>query len=180
MCLEVISCISCCRSNLGEKASQVSDKLEPYRLHITRLSYGLFLVFGFLLALVGRNGFFGLMEFVPVIRQGCKIVEDQFSTSCAGKNVVYRMSFSLFVFYFIQAFLASRIFFVGDVIRLYLQHKWFILKVPLFLMLCVVPYFIPNTFFIIWGLCEIYLTFSSLDFTFYGWGVYYHSNHLVN
>eukprot|EP01080_Neovahlkampfia_damariscottae_P008423 gene8423-248_t len=158
MCLETISCISffrkcCTRDDDDDEPS----KLELYRLHITRLSYGLFLVFGFLLALIGRNGFFGLMEYIPVIKQGCNLVENEFSTSCAGKNVVYRMSFSLFIFFFMNLILSSRLFCVGDRIRLYIQHKWFILKIPIFLILILVPYFIPNEFFIIWAWIALFM-----------------------
>lgn len=153
MCLESIACmgLNCCKEGIKNTSENIEDKIAPYRLHITRLTYGLFLVFGFILALFFRDGFFHLLEWVPAFRQSCKIAEDTFSTSCVGKNSVYRISFSLVLFYLTSAFLSSRLFCVGDRIRLYLAHKWFILKVPFFVILLVFPFFIPNVVFIVWA-----------------------------
>src|SRR3989338_2837952 len=64
-----------------------------------------------------------------------------------GSYAVYRTCFGCFMFFFLFAFLASRLFCVGDRIRLYIQHKWFILKLPLFLVFLILPFFIPDVFF---------------------------------
>jgi hypothetical protein len=152
MCLEFLSCLTCkALGKVGEVSTGVNKKLEPYKLHLTRIAYATFLLISFILALFFRDGFFGLLEKLPVFREGCKLAENQFSSSCVGKNAVYRISFSLVLFYSLNAFLASKLFFVGDRIRLFIQHNLFFLKYPLFAGFLVFPFFIPNGFFIVYA-----------------------------
>src|SRR4051812_15309685 len=126
MCLEFISCLTCkALGKVGDISTGINEKLAPWKLYLTRITYSSFLLFSFILALFFRDGFFGLLEKIPVFKEGCKMAENQFSSSCVGKNAVYRISFSLVLFYFLNAFLASKIFFVGDKIRLFIQHNLF-------------------------------------------------------
>ena len=88
-------------------------KYIPGRLNITRIAFSTFIVCGFLLALFIRDGMMGIMN-VSWAQLACKKYTSIFKASCSGKYPVYRISFSMATFYFLFAFLASRLFPVGD------------------------------------------------------------------
>ena len=121
--------------------------LKPRRLTFTRIAYAFFLVIGFLVALFLRDGLFGFFDNVPFGKEVYDWFENSVLSRVDGKYAVYRVCFGCFCFYLLFAFLASRLFCVGDKVRLYIQHKWFILKIPLFAPFIVVPFFIPDVFF---------------------------------
>jgi len=57
-------------------------------------------------------------------------------------------------------FLTSRCFFVGDRIRLALQYHWatWLVRTLFFLVCLIVPFFIPNSFFYVYGWIAIFLS----------------------
>ncbi|KAL0486370.1 serine incorporator [Acrasis kona] len=126
--------------------STVKKKLTPSRMNVSRLVYSIFIVSGFLIAIILRGRAFGLIN-----TEKCSEALDRFGTSCQGKYFVYRISASLVVFFTILAFLSSRLFCVGDRIRLYIHYKWLLLKIFLFLMLLALPILITDKVFYVYA-----------------------------
>jgi hypothetical protein len=91
-------------------------------------------------------------------REACTKIEEIFNASCQGKFPVYRISLSLFCFFLIFCFLSSRLFCVGDRIRLYLHYKWFIVKIALFLVLMIIPLFIPDVVFYYYAWIALFMS----------------------
>jgi hypothetical protein len=155
----------CCRSS--EDTSDDYDdsgfkgklrKLIPSRLNITRIAYSLFLIVGFIVALCLRDGLYGLLEKIPVLNEGCKFAEKNVAMTCLGIHSAYRISASLVIFYLINCFLASRLFCVGDKVRLYIQHKWFIIKVFIWPIILIPMFFIPNDVFIVYAWIALFMS----------------------
>jgi hypothetical protein len=157
-------------------------KFLPGRIGRARASFASFLSISFLFALFMRNGVFGLGNTVGV-KFACDRFYQLWGVSCFGKFAVYRISFSLVCFYALFTFLASRLFCVGDKVRLTIQYSWFILKIPLFLFLLVVPWFIPDVFFYYYawvalfasGLFLVIQIILLIDFA-YSWAESWRSN----
>lgn len=126
--------------------SRVKQYVVPGRLNTTRIAFSSFLTIGFMLALLLRDGIFGLTS-VPGFQYACDRYSAKLKVSCSPKYAVYRVSFSLVCFYGFFALLASRIFCVGDKTRLFIQYKWFLLKIPVFLGFLGLPWIIPDAFF---------------------------------
>ncbi|KAG2378252.1 hypothetical protein C9374_008395 [Naegleria lovaniensis] len=121
--------------------------ITPRRLTLTRIVYAFFLVVGFLVALFLREGLFGFFDNVPFGQDVKNWFLSSVLSRVEGKYAVYRICFGCFCYYLMFAFLASRLFCVGDRIRLYIQNKWFIVKFPLFALFMIIPFFIPDAFF---------------------------------
>eukprot|EP00761_Pharyngomonas_kirbyi_P003688 gb/GECH01003692.1/.p1 GENE.gb/GECH01003692.1/~~gb/GECH01003692.1/.p1 ORF type:complete len:412 (+),score=52.94 gb/GECH01003692.1/:1-1236(+) len=126
----------------------------PSKATLTRIWYCCLLVVGFIVALVVRNGAWGLMAKIPVISDGCEATG---TNTCYGNAAVYRVSFSCAIFFAINLFFSSPLFCVGDALRLRIQHGFWWIKVPAFLVLLVIPFFIPNIFFVVWAWISIFL-----------------------
>eukprot|EP01027_Heterolobosea_sp_BB2_P008598 GEZU01012754.1.p2 GENE.GEZU01012754.1~~GEZU01012754.1.p2 ORF type:complete len:139 (-),score=27.81 GEZU01012754.1:16-432(-) len=122
------------------------ERFKPSGVTIAKIWYSSFVLVGYVMALFLRDGFFGLLQHVPAIyKYTC--AADQ----CLGFSAVYRVSFAMVIFFLIHAIMASPLCCVGDRVRLYLQYKWFILKIPLFFGLVAITFFIPNPFFVVYG-----------------------------
>lgn len=131
----------------GGYLSRIKTAVVPGRLNTTRLAFSTFLTFGFILALLFRDGIFGLLA-LPGVSYACGKYHAKMKVSCSPKFAIYRVSFSLVCFYTLFALLASRLTCcLNAKIKLYIQYKWFLLKIPVFLASLLVPWIIPDVFF---------------------------------
>ena len=157
-------------SGSGDGISEAST-VPPLQ---TRIKFTMFLLISFLICLLVKDGMWGAFEWLPALKAGsCTSqhvvdvpgteapvtnapspminipkIEEVVSAMCTGHQVVYRFSFTLFVFYLIHATVQIReCCCVSDDQKNTFQAGFFCIKIVLFLILLVACMFIPNGFF---------------------------------
>eukprot|EP00759_Apiculatamorpha_spiralis_P055221 PhF_6_TR7326/c0_g1_i1/m.10998 len=123
----------------------------------TRLKYAWYILAAFLLCLLFKDGMWGAIHSIPFLRQGCNIPSEvpgheTIMNVCLGHTLVYRVSFSLFLFFAIHYVLASDLTCCLETdTRVVVQTKFFCVKTSLLSLLFFVTVFIDNRVFEIWA-----------------------------
>eukprot|EP01061_Rhynchopus_euleeides_P033147 TRINITY_DN5533_c0_g1_i1.p1 TRINITY_DN5533_c0_g1~~TRINITY_DN5533_c0_g1_i1.p1 ORF type:complete len:433 (+),score=200.41 TRINITY_DN5533_c0_g1_i1:57-1355(+) len=142
----------------------------------TRAKFSMFLFISFLICLIAKDGLWGAFEWMPSLKGGsctkqvvvpadetavpatsapsslpnpiATKVEEVVSSLCTGHQMVFRFSFTLFVFYLIHAMVQIReCCCVSESQKNEFQAGFFCIKMLIFLVLLIACMFIPNGFF---------------------------------
>eukprot|EP00760_Papus_ankaliazontas_P026999 PhM_4_TR3099/c0_g1_i1/m.104371 len=110
------------------------------------MKYSFFLLLGYLICLLLRNNTVKFLSKLPGLSHGC--ADDR----CFGSQGVYRVSFSLFMFFLVHWMMATKFNCCLDPnARLAFQRmslKW---KTPVFVIFLILAFVIPNQFFVGYG-----------------------------
>ncbi|KAJ6228434.1 serine incorporator [Anaeramoeba flamelloides] len=116
-----------------------------------RSAYAVIFTIGVVLALIlrsfGQGGFDRLSSF-----DSCDQFKGDQKDSCIGKHLIFRISFVLFIFFFLQMLIL--IGYRGNDtadFRSSVQNGWWLGKFFLLAAIFVACIFIPNPFFLVWG-----------------------------
>jgi hypothetical protein len=112
-----------------------------------RVKHALFLVFGFILAVLLKNGFGHTIHSIPSLQDNCEGIFD-----CQAFNAMYRISFTLFVFYLFLGVLSSPVCgCISDEFRLRVQTDFWLVKCIAFIVLLVLPFLWNNHFYAVYA-----------------------------
>lgn len=108
-----------------------------------RCVYGFFLLVGFVLSLIMRNN---IVQFISkwMIEHDSNCT----ATSCIGNQSAYRVSFALFIFFFIHWLISSNCnLCMSHAQRINFNKGGFLFKLIGFIILLIISFVIPNAFF---------------------------------
>ena len=161
----------------SERGSFLSAPETPVPPLYTRIRFSMFLFVSFLLCLMVKDGLWGAFNWMPSLKAGgCTrhtvvgnetiapasglviplpdTIMTKVSGMCTGHQMVFRFSFTLFVFYLIHAVTQIReCCCVSDEQKNTFQSGFFCIKTVLFVVLLLATMFIPNGFFEFYAQC---------------------------
>ncbi|CCW63503.1 unnamed protein product [Phytomonas sp. EM1] len=119
---------------------------------IIRLQYACYLFVGILVTLVFRSLMSSLFNGISFLQQGCTFIAGNSDVTlrkeCVSEMVVYRVSFSLAVFFFFHWLSVSDLTCcIQSSARAELQSRFFYIKSLLLVLIFILTFFIPNSFF---------------------------------
>lgn len=143
--------------NGGASRFSIRDRFAPGVL--TRLQYASYLFMGLVTCMILKGAGGRIFDNVAILKEGCEylhsmtypgidFVQRRLSTACFENTMVYRVSFSLACFFFVQFISVSDLTCCIDAdSRVKMQERFFCVKTALVSLLTTLSFWIPNSFF---------------------------------
>uniref|UniRef100_G0UBK3 Serine incorporator, putative n=1 Tax=Trypanosoma vivax (strain Y486) TaxID=1055687 RepID=G0UBK3_TRYVY len=115
---------------------------------LLRVQYACYLFFGLFISIVVRNALGALLEHIPILQKGCESLSTGSNKFCIAEVLVYRISFTLSLFFLMHLITVSDITCcIDDESRVEFQRRFFFAKTIFLVLTFFATLWIPNSFF---------------------------------
>ncbi|ORC88530.1 putative serine incorporator [Trypanosoma theileri] len=119
---------------------------------LVRLQYACYLFVGLVVTMLLRGSLQGVFSRVSILEKGCEYAASGDTNYCTGEVLVYRVSFALMLFFLLHWLSVSDLTCcIESEARAEFQKRFFFAKSIILVLLFIITFWIPNSFFSVYA-----------------------------